>query len=37
VLSGRVLIIDDRLIEPDQDAYRLLEQIERFLHPEAAP
>jgi ABC-type Fe3+-hydroxamate transport system substrate-binding protein len=37
VLSGRVLIIDDRLIEPDQDAYRLLEQIERFLHPETSP
>jgi ABC-type Fe3+-hydroxamate transport system substrate-binding protein len=37
VLSGRVLIIDDRLIEPDEDAYRLLAQIERFLHPETAP
>ncbi|MEO9176329.1 MAG: ABC transporter substrate-binding protein [Gaiellales bacterium] len=37
VLSGRVLVIDDGLIEPDQDAYRLLEQIERFLHPETAP
>jgi iron complex transport system substrate-binding protein len=37
VLSGRVLIVDDRLIEPDQDAYRVLEQIERFLHPETAP
>ncbi len=37
VLSGRVLIVDDRLVEPDQDAYTVLEQIEHFLHPETAP
>jgi ABC-type Fe3+-hydroxamate transport system substrate-binding protein len=37
VLDGRVLTIDDRLLEPDQDAYRLAEQIARFLHPEASP
>ena len=37
VLSGRVLIVDDRLVEPDQDAYAVLAQIEHFLHPETAP
>ena len=37
VKSGRVLIIDDRLVAPDQDAYRALEQIARFLHPESVP
>jgi ABC-type Fe3+-hydroxamate transport system substrate-binding protein len=37
VLNGRVLTIDDRLLEPDQDAYRLAEQIARFLHPESSP
>ncbi|HEY1479323.1 MAG TPA: ABC transporter substrate-binding protein, partial [Gaiellales bacterium] len=31
VVSGRVLIIDDRLVAPDQDAYRALAQIARFL------
>jgi ABC-type Fe3+-hydroxamate transport system substrate-binding protein len=37
VLSGRVLIVDDRLVEPDQDAYTVLALIEHFLHPETAP
>ena len=37
VRSGRVLILDDRLVAPDQDAYRVLEQIARFLHPESLP
>jgi ABC-type Fe3+-hydroxamate transport system substrate-binding protein len=37
VKSGRVLIIDDRLVAPDQDAYRALELIARFLHPESLP
>jgi ABC-type Fe3+-hydroxamate transport system substrate-binding protein len=37
VVSGRVLIIDDRLVVPDQDAYRALAQIARFLHPETSP
>ena len=37
VRSGRVLILDDRLVQPDQDAYRALEQIARFLHPESLP
>ena len=35
IRSGRLLIVDDRLVQPDQDAYRALEQIARFLHPEA--
>jgi iron complex transport system substrate-binding protein len=37
VRSGRVLIVDDKTIEPDQDAYTLLEQIAHFLHPESLP
>ncbi|MDX6569462.1 MAG: cobalamin transport system substrate-binding protein [Gaiellales bacterium] len=37
VKSGRVLILNDRLVEPDQDAYRVLELIARFLHPETLP
>jgi cobalamin transport system substrate-binding protein len=37
VRSGRVLVVDDQTVEPDQDAYDLLEQIARFLHPETAP
>ena len=37
IKSGRVLIIDDRLVAPDQDAYRALEQIAAFLHPESLP
>jgi vitamin B12 transport system substrate-binding protein len=37
VRSGRVLILNDRLVAPDQDAYRALEQIARFLHPESLP
>jgi ABC-type Fe3+-hydroxamate transport system substrate-binding protein len=37
VKSGRVLILNERLVEPDQDAYRVLELIARFLHPEALP
>jgi ABC-type Fe3+-hydroxamate transport system substrate-binding protein len=37
VRSGRVLILNDRLVEPDQDAYRALELIARFLHPESVP
>jgi iron complex transport system substrate-binding protein len=37
VKSGRVLILDDRLVAPDQDAYRVLELIARFLHPETLP
>jgi ABC-type Fe3+-hydroxamate transport system substrate-binding protein len=37
VKSGRVLIIDDHLVAPDQDAYRALELIARFLHPESLP
>jgi ABC-type Fe3+-hydroxamate transport system substrate-binding protein len=37
VKSGRVLILNDRLVAPDQDAYRVLELIARFLHPEALP
>jgi len=37
VRSGRVLILNDRLVEPDQDAYRALELIARFLHPESLP
>ena len=37
VSSGRVLIVDDRLVAPDQDAYRALELIARFLHPESLP
>jgi iron complex transport system substrate-binding protein len=37
VRSGRVLILNDRLVQPDQDAYRALEQIARFLHPESLP
>ena len=37
VRSGRVLIINDKLVVPDQDAYRALEQIARFLHPESLP
>lgn len=35
IRSGRLLIVDDRLVQPDQDAYRALEEIARFLHPEA--
>jgi ABC-type Fe3+-hydroxamate transport system substrate-binding protein len=37
VRSGRVLILNDHLVEPDQDAYRALELIARFLHPESVP
>jgi ABC-type Fe3+-hydroxamate transport system substrate-binding protein len=37
VRSGRVLILDERLVQPDQDAYRTLELIARFLHPESLP
>ncbi|MDX6525036.1 MAG: cobalamin transport system substrate-binding protein [Gaiellales bacterium] len=37
VRSGRVLILNDHLVEPDQDAYRALELIARFLHPESLP
>jgi iron complex transport system substrate-binding protein len=37
VRSGRVLVVDDKTIEPDQDAYTLLEQIAHFLHPESLP
>jgi ABC-type Fe3+-hydroxamate transport system substrate-binding protein len=37
VRSGRVLILNDRLVAPDQDAYLVLEQIARFLHPESLP
>ena len=37
IKSGRVLIIDDHLVAPDQDAYRALEQIAAFLHPETLP
>jgi ABC-type Fe3+-hydroxamate transport system substrate-binding protein len=37
VKSGRVLILNDHLLEPDQDAYRALEVIARFLHPESLP
>jgi ABC-type Fe3+-hydroxamate transport system substrate-binding protein len=37
VKSGRVLILNDRLVAPDQDAYRVLELIARFLHPETLP
>jgi iron complex transport system substrate-binding protein len=35
IRSGRLLVVDDRLVEPDQDAYRALAEIARFLHPEA--
>lgn len=37
VKSGRVLILNDHLVEPDQDAYRVLEMVARFLHPETLP
>jgi vitamin B12 transport system substrate-binding protein len=37
VRSGRVLLVNDRLVVPDQDAYRALELIARFLHPESVP
>ena len=37
VRSGRVLILNDHLVAPDQDAYRALELIARFLHPESLP
>jgi ABC-type Fe3+-hydroxamate transport system substrate-binding protein len=37
VRSGRVLILNDHLLVPDQDAYRALDLIARFLHPESLP
>jgi ABC-type Fe3+-hydroxamate transport system substrate-binding protein len=37
VKSGRVLILNDKLVQADQDAYRVLELIARFLHPESLP